>query len=47
MIKRAEESRDGRKVMNMEDLIAQENSWKLSENFMRNCHEMGQAMLEE
>ena len=41
MIKKAEEERDGKKVMNMDDLIAQENSWKLSDNFMRNCHEMG------
>ena len=31
----------------MDDLIAQENSWKLSENFMRNCHEMGQAIVDE
>ena len=42
MINKAEEERDQQNnVINMADFLAIENSWKLSENFMRNCREKG------
>jgi hypothetical protein len=41
MIEKAEEERDQKNVLNMADFLAIENSWKLSENFMRNCREKG------
>jgi hypothetical protein len=39
MIEKAEEARDQNKVKNMADCMATENSWRLSENFERNCIE--------
>jgi hypothetical protein len=39
MIQKAEQARDQHKVKNMLDCVASENSWRLSENFERNCKE--------
>jgi hypothetical protein len=40
MIEKAEEAReDQRKVKNFAECVATENSWRLSENFERNCKE--------
>jgi len=40
MIQKAEEARDqSKKVKNMADCMITENSWRLSENFERNCKE--------
>ena len=47
MIEKAEEARGEKKVLNMVDFIANESSWKLSENFLRNCKEMGKELIEE
>lgn len=48
MIEKAEEARDEiRKVKNMADCLATENSWRLSENFERNCKERNVLNLED
>lgn len=48
MINKAEEARDqSKKVKNMADCLATENSWRLSENFERNCKERTLMNLEE
>lgn len=44
MIQKAEEEH---RVKNMLECVVSENSWKLSENFERNCIERQQAFLEE
>jgi hypothetical protein len=46
MIQKAEEARGQHKVKNMADCLATENSWRLSENFERNCIERNQISLE-
>ena len=47
MIEKAEEARDQHKVKNMVDCVASENSWRLSENFERNCKERYPQLLDE
>jgi hypothetical protein len=49
MIMKAEEARDAEngKVKALADCIATENSWRLSENFERNCKERSQMHIEE
>lgn len=48
MIQKAEAERDEiRKVKNMADCLATENSWKLSENFAKNVIEKKHMILEE
>jgi hypothetical protein len=47
MIERAESARDPSKVKSMIDCVASENSWRLSENFERNCKERGEFNIDE
>jgi hypothetical protein len=47
MIEKAESARDQNKVKNMVDCMANESSWRLSENFERNCKERGDFNLDE
>jgi hypothetical protein len=46
MISKAEEARDPSKVKNILDCLVTENSWRLSENFERNCIEKSQIHLD-
>ena len=46
MILKAEEARDQSKVKNILDCLVTENSWRLSENFERNCIERSQINIE-
>jgi hypothetical protein len=47
MIKKAEEARNHLNVKDMTEYLAGENSWRLSENFEKNCKERRQFNLEE